>query len=126
MQTALLRSELVCPASKEISAIEAFTDDFRNNSIVGPIIGIFAGAAALGLAVGVLLLLSVRFSHGTPAHNLLSEKLRRLVVSDHVSGLKGTRFTVYFSWHFWFHVLFKYCFQFLITADLPTPLSLFV
>ena len=90
LQTALIRSDMVCPASKEISALDVITEDFtrRRNGAVPALIGILVGAFAVALAVGVLLALTVRYRQGTPTH-LLSDKLQRLVLSDRRSSGKG-------------------------------------
>ena len=82
---------MVCPASKEISALDVITEDFtrRRNGAVPALIGILVGAFAVALAVGVLLALTVRYRQGTPTHNLLSDKLQRLVLSDRRSSGKG-------------------------------------
>lgn len=89
MQTALLVTELVCPASKEISTLDTITDAFRSRKLLPVLIGIVFGTLAVGLAVGLLLLLTVRFRQGTPTHNLLSEKHQRLVISDRRNNGKG-------------------------------------
>ena len=91
MQTALVRSEMVCPGSREIGTIDVITDDFRRSTVVPALVGILACTLALALAVGLLLLLTVRFRQGTPTHNLLSERLQRLVLSDRRRNGKGAR-----------------------------------
>lgn len=88
---ALVRSDLVCPASKEISTVDVLKDEFKRSKVVPALIGILVGTLLLGLGVGLLLLLTVRFRQGTPTHNLLTDKLQRLVLSHHCSQGKGAR-----------------------------------
>lgn len=92
VQTAILRSQLVCPASQDISSRNTVSKGLKRADLRPTLWGIAAATLAVGLAVGLLLLLTVRFRQGTPTHNLLSDKLQGLVVFSFRSTGKGAAF----------------------------------
>jgi hypothetical protein len=89
VQKSSSRRDLVCPASKEIDNLETLDEDIGDIKVLPTIYSVLACTVALGFAVGLLSLLTVRFRQDTRSHDVLLEKLRRLVNSEHRNSGKG-------------------------------------